>query len=453
LANRAGSLWELTLGEVGELIRRREVSPVEVTRAALERIEQTESHVLAWARLCAARALEDAKRMEELLASGTYLGPLHGIPVGLKDIVHSAGLETSAGSKILSGFVPAEDAVVVRRLRAAGAVILGKTATTQFALFDPAPTRNPHDLAHTPGGSSSGSAAAVAAHQCFAAIGTQTLGSILRPAAYCGIAGLKPTYDVVSRKGVIPLAWSMDHIGPMARTAGDLLLVLDAIREPRKKLAAPKGSPSQYVVGVPDRFFFEKTDPEMLAAFRTGVKRLESSGARIRYVRLPSLFEAGVDAGYVVMRVEIAAFHQQWYFSRPDDYGPKLRSLIESGLRIPSVSYVRAQQVRRVAAGEMRDLWREIDVLATPATLGAAPRGLTWTGDPILNAPFTIFGMPSLAVPAGWTPANLPLGLQLAADYFHEGRLLELGRTLDAGTGRQPPIVFPARESQTAGHV
>src|SRR5581483_9213799 len=242
---------------------------------------------------------DDAKRMEEMPRAVKYLGPLHGIPVGIKDIIQTAGVEMSAGSRILAGFVPTEDAEVVRRLRLAGAVILGKTATTQFALFDPAPTRNPHNLAHTPGGSSSGSAAAVAAHHCFAAIGSQTLGSILRPAAYCGVAGLKPTYDLVSRKGVLPLAWSMDHVGPIARTSGDLLAVWNAIRRPDKQIREAKGLP--YIVGVPDRFFFEKTDPAMVQAFRAAVGRLENAGAAVREVRLPSLFEAGVEAGYVRM--------------------------------------------------------------------------------------------------------------------------------------------------------
>src|SRR5581483_9549757 len=385
---------------------------------------------------------DDAKRMEEMPRAVKYLGPLHGIPVGIKDIIQTAGVEMSAGSRILAGFVPTEDAEVVRRLRLAGAVILGKTATTQFALFDPAPTRNPHNLAHTPGGSSSGSAAAVAAHHCFAAIGSQTLGSILRPAAYCGVAGLKPTYDLVSRKGVLPLAWSMDHVGPIARTSGDLLAVWNAIRRPDKQIREAKGLP--YIVGVPDRFFFEKTDPAMVQAFRAAVGRLENAGAAVREVRLPSLFEAGVEAGYVVMRVEIATFHQQWFFSRPDGYGPKLRAVIESGLRIPAVSYVRAQQIRRAAAEQIRQLWKGIDVLATPAALGAAPQGLGSTGDPILTSPFTIFGVPSLTVPAGWSSAGLPLGLQLAADYFHDAWLLELGAMLDAEISARPPIDFPA---------
>ena len=433
----ASEICQLTLAQVAALIRQKRVSPVEVTRSSLRRIEQTDSRVFAWERLCEERALQEASRMEELLAAGTYLGPLHGVPIGVKDIIYTAGLETSAGSKILKGFVPAEDATVVQRLRAAGAIILGKTATTQFALYDPAPTRNPHNLEHTPGGSSSGSAAAVAECQCFGAIGTQTLGSIVRPASYCGIVGLKPTYDLVSRKGVIPLAWSLDHIGPMARTVEDARLILQAICRPRSsrdRNGSPPAQPARSSIGTPDRFFFERTDREMMSTYHETIRRMERSGAQIREVRLPPLFEAGVDAGYTVMRVEIAAFHQRWYSSYPNDYGPKLSSLIESGLRIPSVSYVRAQQVRRATALQLRQIFREIDVLATPAALGAAPKGLSFTGDPIANAPFTIFGVPSLTVPAGKTTGGLPLGFQLAADYYQDAALLEIGLAVQAQT-------------------
>jgi aspartyl-tRNA(Asn)/glutamyl-tRNA(Gln) amidotransferase subunit A len=380
--------------------------------------------------------------MEKLLAAGTYLGPLHGVPVGIKDIIHVSGVETSAGSEILKGFVPSEDATVVRRLRAAGAIILGKTTTTQFALYDPAPTRNPHNLDHTPGGSSSGSAAAVAAKHCFGSIGTQTLGSILRPAAYCGIAGLKPTYDLVSRSGILPLAWSLDHVGPMARTVRDVGLLLDAIHRPAAECnlvpfpaaddSAQHGPPLPSRVGTPDRFFFENTDPEMTSVYREAVCRIESAGVQVREVRLPSLFEAAVDAGHIVMRAEIATFHQQWFASRASDYGPKIGALIETGLRIPSVSYLRAQQVRRAAAIQMRELFRDIDVLVTPSALGAAPKGIDFTGDPIINAPFTILGVPSLTVPAGRTITGLPLGLQLVADYFQDFELIKNGSAIES---------------------
>jgi aspartyl-tRNA(Asn)/glutamyl-tRNA(Gln) amidotransferase subunit A len=378
--------------------------------------------------------------MDELLAAGTYLGPLHGVPIGIKDIIHVAGVETSAGSEVLKGFVPSGDATVVRQLQAAGAIILGKTTTTQFALFDPAPTRNPHNLDHTPGGSSSGSAAAVAALQCFGAIGTQTLGSILRPAAYCGIVGFKPTYDLVSRAGIIPVAWSLDHVGPLARTVRDAALLFEAMCQPDfgcdfgPFLAPDNGArhktPARPRVGVPDRFFFERTDPEMTSTYRDAIRRLERAGSQIREIRLPALFEAGVDAGYIVMRVEIAAFHQKWFASRANDYGPKLGALIEAGLRIQAVSYIRAQQIRRAAAVQMREVLRDIDVLATPSALGAAPKG-TFTGDPIINAPFTIFGLPSLTVPVGRADTGLPFGLQLVADYFQDVELFKIGSAVE----------------------
>jgi Asp-tRNA(Asn)/Glu-tRNA(Gln) amidotransferase A subunit family amidase len=223
----------------------------------------------------------------------------------------------------------------------------------------------------------------------------------------------------------------------MARTVEDAGLLLDAIRQPRSprdRNGSPRDTSTGYTVGTPDRFFLERTDPEMLSTYREAVSRMARSGSQIREVRLPPLFEVGVDAGYVVMRVEIAAFHQHWFSAHAGDYGPKLSSLIESGLRIPSVSYIRAQQVRHAAALELRQLFREIDVLATPAALGGAPAGLSFTGDPIFNAPFTIFGVPALTVPVGSTGEGLPLGLQLAADYYHDVPLLDIGKAVEAQT-------------------
>ncbi len=426
---------KLSLSEAAEQIRLGELSAVELTRLTLQRIEQTDARLLAWSRL-APDAIQQAERLDEMLQGGRYLGPLHGLPVGLKDIFYTAGLETSAGSPILKGFVPDTDAEAVRLLRAAGAVILGKTATTEFACYDPAPTRNPHNLEHTPGGSSSGSAAAVAAHMCFGALGTQTAGSILRPAAYCGVVGLKPTYDSASRRGVVPLAWSLDHVGPIARTVGDAGLLFDAIRKPGSRLE-PDASLEGRSIGIPDRYFFETAAPEVLAGFEQATRLFEPLGLRVERIRLPELFEAGVRAGSVIMRVEAAAFHQPWFLSRADDYSPKLRALIEVGLNIPGASYLRAQQVRRAATQQMRELFEKVDFLATPTTSTPAPKGLSSTGDPGFNAPFTTFGFPALAVPIGDTPDRLPLGLQLATRHFGERMLLRLGLALERETFTQ----------------
>ncbi|HWU39245.1 MAG TPA: amidase, partial [Candidatus Acidoferrum sp.] len=221
--------WELTLVEASEMIAKGTLSPIELTRSVLDRISTVEPRILAWARTLPQQALTEAERLDWLLRQGTNLGPLHGIPLGIKDIYYTSGVETAAGSKVLAGFIPTFDAGVVRRLQQAGAILLGKTATTEFAYADPAVTRNPWKSNHTPGGSSSGSAAGVAAGMCLGAFGTQTGGSIVRPAAFCGVVGLKPTYGCVSRHGIIPFAWSLDHPGPIAKTVPDAAFLLGAV--------------------------------------------------------------------------------------------------------------------------------------------------------------------------------------------------------------------------------
>lgn len=428
----------LTISEAAEMIRLRKLSPVELTRSTLAQIERLEPKILAWARLCPEQAMKDAEKTESLIRSGCHLGPLHGIPVGVKDVYFTADLETSAGSPILKGFIPKRDAVALKNLREAGAILLGKTATTEFACFDPAPTRNPYNLAHTPGGSSSGSAAAVAAHMCLAALGTQTSGSIIRPAAYCGIVALKPTYGLVSRRGILPLAWSLDHVGPLAKSVVDAGLLLATIAEtPPERTQKPNGGGywweeksvpiAKCSIGIPDRYFFSGADEPMLSAYSTAIEILGRLGAHVRKVRLPDMFEAGVAAGRVIMRVEAAAFHWQWFQTRSGEYSPKLRALIEAGTRIPGFAYVRAQQVRRKATEQMCEFFKEVDLLATPATPTAAPAGLDSTGDPVFNAPFTFFGLPSLTVPMGTTQMGMPQGLQLAAAHFQEATLLQFG--------------------------
>jgi aspartyl-tRNA(Asn)/glutamyl-tRNA(Gln) amidotransferase subunit A len=429
----------LTISEAAELIRLRKLSPIELTRSMLAQIERLEPRILAWARLCPEEAMKDAEKTEALIRSGCHLGPLHGIPIGVKDVYFTSGLETSAGSPILKGFIPNQDAAALRSLRQAGAILLGKTATTEFACFDPAPTRNPYNLTHTPGGSSSGSAAAVAAHMCQGALGTQTSGSIIRPAAYCGIVGLKPTYDLVSRSGIIPLAWSLDHAGPLTKSVADAGLLLSAIAgntsspQPQKPDGATywwqgQGLPvANCSIGIPDRYFLCGADEPMLNAYSAAIDVLGRLGAKVRQVRLPDMFEAGVAAGRVVMRVEAAAFHWQWFQTRSGEYSPKLRALIEAGTRVPAVAYVRAQQVRRKATEQMCEFFKEVDLLATPATPTAAPAGLDSTGDPVFNAPFTFFGVPSLTIPMATTATGMPQGLQLAAGHFREATLLQLG--------------------------
>ncbi|MHB8733107.1 MAG: amidase [bacterium] len=445
--------WELSLSDAAAAIASGRLSPLELLDATLARIERVEPRVQAWARLRADDARAAARKPTDSRASETRPGPLHGIPVGVKDIFYTEGVETSCGSKIMAGFVPSYDATSVARLRRAGAVILGKTHTTEFASFDPSPARNPWALEHTPGGSSSGSGAALAARMCHGALGSQTSGSICRPAAFCGVVGLKPTFGRVSRYGVHPLAWTLDHPGPMARTVRDVAMLFDAVAgpdpndpstvpappvsgataaldDPRERDAGVRG----LRVGVPDRYFTDGLDPEGAAAYREALRALDELGCRVEDVRLPELFEAAMDAHEIIHNVEAAAVHADTYRARPGDYGHKLRAIIETGFHVPAPAYVRAQQIRTLLIGAMRALLRDVDMLATPSAPGPAPAGLASTGSPVYNRPFSFLGFPSITVPCGFTKSGLPLGLQFGGRPFEEITLLRAAAAYEAST-------------------
>jgi len=454
--------YALSLSDAAAAIAARRLSPTELLESTLRRIEQVEPRVLAWARLRPDDARREARRLTELAAAGRIVGALHGIPIGVKDIFYTAGVETSCGSRIMAGFVPAYDAAAVARLRRAGAVLLGKTHTTEFASFDPSPARNPWALGHTPGGSSSGSAAALAARMCHGALGSQTSGSIVRPAAFCGLVGLKPTFGRVSRYGVHPLAWTLDHPGPMARTVRDTAVLLEAIAgaDPHDPATLSAPPAVRYVsalddreasddavrelrVGVPDRYFFDGLDEEAGAAYRAALGVLRDLGCAVRDVRLPEIFEAGMEAHDLIHHVEAAAVHIDRYRARAGDYGQKLRANIETGLQVPAPTYVRAQQVRTRLIAAMREVFGEIDVLATPAAPGSAPEGLASTGSPVMNKPFSFVGFPSLTVPCGHTRAGLPVGLQLGGRPFAEVTVLRAAAAYESATpwtAEAPPL-------------
>ena len=437
--------WELSLSEAAAAIAAGRLSPGELLDATLDRIERVDPRVHAWARVRADDARAAARK-----ATG---GALRGIPIGVKDIFYTEGVETSCGSKIMAGFTPAFDATAVARLRRAGAVIVGKTHTTEFASFDPSPARNPWALGNTPGGSSSGSAAALAARMCQGALGSQTSGSICRPSAFCGVVGLKPTFGRVSRYGVHPLAWTLDHPGPMARTVRDVAMLFDAIAGPDPNdpstVAAPSAARAAdelddarasdaavrgLRVGVPDRYFNENLDPEGATAYREALRVLGDVGCRVENVRLPDLFEAAMDAHEIIHNTEAAAVHADTYRARPDDYGDRLRAIIETGFHVPAPAYLRAQQIRTLLIEEMRGLLQTVDVLATPAAPGPAPAGLASTGSPVYNRPFSFLGFPSVTVPCGFTNAGLPLGLQLGGRPFDEVTVLRLAAAYETAT-------------------
>jgi aspartyl-tRNA(Asn)/glutamyl-tRNA(Gln) amidotransferase subunit A len=454
--------YALSLGAAAAAIRAGRLTPLELLESTLARIEAAEPAVQAWARLSAEAARADARRLADLQRGGGPLGPLHGIPVGVKDIFYTAGTETACGSPVMAGFVPSWDATAVARLRQAGAIVLGKTHTTEFASFDPSPARNPWKLDHTPGGSSSGSAAALAARMCHGALGSQTSGSIIRPAAFCGVVGVKPTFGRVSRHGVHPLAWTLDHPGPMARTVRDAAVLLDAIAGPDPEdpatLSAPPPQPCAAAVdalpegsaplrgvrlGIPDRYFFDGVGGEAEALYRAAARAMESLGAAVETVRLPPEFEAGMEAHEIIHHCEAAAVHLDRYRTRPGQYGERLRAIIETGVRVPAPTYVRAQQIRTLLIATLRRELREHDALITPAALGPAPAGLASTGSPVLNRPFSFTGFPSVTVPCGLTAAGLPVGLQIAGRPFEEAAILRIAAAYEAATrwGERAPGV------------
>ena len=434
------ALHTLGVAAVADLVRRREVSPVEVVEACLTRLDAVEPALQAWVTVHRQGALSAAKQCEQAVQRGETVGRLAGVPVGLKDIIYTAGLRTAAGSRVYANFVPTYDATVTVRLQRAGAVILGKTVTTEFATADPSPTRNPWNIAHTPGGSSSGSAASVAARVVPAALGSQTGGSTLRPASYCGIVGLKPTYGRISRYGVIPVSWCLDHVGILVRSVQDAALVLQAIAghdsHDTSSLAQTAGDYSRAVqqaetpprLGLLREFFYDHADAETQQHTTTTVERLARSGARVRDVTLPASFATVLAAHRIIMKVEAAAFHADMFSAQREQYGPRLRETIEMGCLIPSVAYLRAQRLRRLFQQEVPQMFKEVDVLITPSTLTPAPRDLRTTGDARFQSPWTHAGVPTITLPSGLSQTGMPLGLQLIAPALEEERLLRAAR-------------------------
>ncbi len=434
----ANNLPDLTIADLAALIAAKEISPVDITAACLGRIDRLDGQIRAWVTLTADAALAAARRAERDIAAGRLLGPLHGIPYGAKDIMYTAGVRTAGGSAVDPDFVPGENAAVVDRLAAAGAVLLGKTATTEFAFWGgPPATRNPWDLARTPGGSSSGSAAAVAASMAPFALGTQTVGSLLRPAAYNGLTCLKATYGLVSRYGVFPAAWSLDHIGALTRTAADTALVLEAIAgpDPRDPASLAGGVPPYsklldrdlkgLVVGLPATFFHAQ-DPSIDQAVEAARAVLADRGVRFRTIELPACWDQAAAALLIVMRAEAAAYHQDKFAAAPEKFGPYIREQLHMGTLTYAVDYLRAQRIRTLFRQEMLQLFAAVDAILTPATPTLPPVGMS-TGSPAFQGPFTNAGLPAITIPAGFDAATgLPVGLQLAGPPLGEQLLLAL---------------------------
>ncbi len=440
-------MWDLTVAQASSMICSGELSPVTLMESLLERIRRLEPSLKAWVTLNEEMALATARSSQAALKRDGPRGPLHGIPVGIKDIYYTKDIPTTACAPQYADFVPTYDATSIARLKDAGAIILGKTVTTQFAATDPSPTFNPWNPAHTPGGSSSGSAAAVASRMCPVALGSQTVGSTLRPAAYNGIVGLKPTYGRVSKYGVIPLAWSLDTVGILARSVEDAAILLQVMaghdeQDPTSStlpvddyldaVAKPLTPPR---IGLVREFFYEHATEEVRRHTDQVVGRLHQEGAIVQEVKLPKSFPLHEAARTVVFAVEAAAFHQQMFAEDPDAYGPLLRRLLETGSLISGVSYLQAQRVRRQFRADMEALLADVDVLLTPATPSPAPRDRTTTGDPIFQGPWTSCGLPCITIPSGLNSDGMPLGIQLASASFAEARLLATAQWCEKALG------------------
>ena len=429
-----GSLHEMGAAEIARRIRAGTVSPVDLLAACLGRIEAIEPVVKAWVHLDREAATRTADQREFEARTQRTWGALHGVPVALKDIFDAAGLPTTAGAGSFAHRHPVADATSVARLRAAGAIVLGKVTTTAFAFLDPSPTRNPWNPEHTPGGSSSGPAAAVASRMVPLALGSQTVGSVLRPAAYCGVVGFKPSHGLISAAGVVPLAWSLDHVGIFARAVEDCALALGILAgadaaDPLSSGAAADDYLAAVARPVPPRLgvlrrLVERATPEMGTHLEAVVRMLRSAGALVSDVDLPPSFANLHEAGNRVARAEAAAYHAPLFARHADEYPPRIREAIEQGRTISAVEYLAAQQTRRVFRQEMAPIAARYDALLLPTAPAPAPRGLQSTGDPYFCAPWSFAGMPAIALPSGLDGAGLPLSIQLVGGAFAEARLL-----------------------------
>ncbi|MEE2753898.1 MAG: amidase [Candidatus Latescibacterota bacterium] len=423
----------LTLTEAAKQIRTTDLSPVTLVESCLARIDETEDRIHAWVTLDIERAFKEATVLEKEAESGSIRGSLHGIPVGIKDIIFTEGLPTRGGSVFFENHVPDCDATVVRRLKKAGANILGKKVTTEFAGFDPAETRNPWNPKHTPGGSSSGTAASVASRMTPAAVGSQTGGSISRPAAYCGVVGFKPTYGRVSLRGVFELAFSLDHIGPLARTVADAALVGQIIAgyDPEDPYSVNKHvdftpappSPAPRI-GLVHALFADGTEEETRDITLDAVARLERAGASTPGVRLPKSFKEVHKMHRVIMHSEGSAYHADRFSRKPKQFRPKLRGMIEEGLLLPAAAYVEAKKHQSIFRRDIQCAFKDVDIIVTPAAPAPAPYGLQSTGDPLFNSPWSHSGLPTVVLPVGLSYDGLPIAIQLIGRAWDEATLL-----------------------------
>jgi aspartyl-tRNA(Asn)/glutamyl-tRNA(Gln) amidotransferase subunit A len=450
----------VTITEIGDALRGKKLSARELTEETLRRVAKANPRLNAFITVTEAEARARAAALDDDLARGIVRGPLHGVPIAHKDNIFTRGVRTTSGSKIFADFVPDRDAVIVSQLNDAGAIVFGKTGLHEFAYGITSSNphygaiRNPWDLERIPGGSSGGSAAAVAARLVPLATGTDTGGSIRIPASFCGVVGLKPTYERVSRRGVMPLGLTLDHAGLLAGTMRDVALGFSLIaKHASGYLPGAHADLRGMRIGVPENFFVERIAPEVMSSFRAAVQTAAALGAHVTEIRLPDPEALNV-VGRIAQLSEVSALLAR-YLDRPGEFGPDVLVLVEQGRLIPATDYLNAQRVRRALARDFSKIWMNLDCLMTPATPITAPKigemsvafsSVTEdvrTAATRLTRPFNVLGWPALAMPCGFSSASLPIGLQLVAPPQQEDTLLQAGAALEDAfgiAGRHPSL-------------
>lgn len=442
-------------------IKKGEISPVQLVKSTIDRIKKTDPTLNAYITVNEDKALKDANEMEKEIKQGNYKGPLHGIPIGIKDNIFTKGIKTTMGSEIYRNFSPKENAFVINRLIKAGAIIIGKNNTHQFA-FGPTgdrshvgPAHNPYNIKKMTGGSSGGSAAAVSAYLCFGALGTDTGGSVRVPASFCGIVGMKPTFGSISNRGVYPLSWSLDHVGPLTRSVIDNALLLNEMvaydREDPKSIRRKKEDYTRLlgkdmkgkIIGIPTAYYYEDIDEEIQSAIKNVIQTFEMLGAEIRQIKL-SISERSLEAQRIILRTEAYTVHENNLKEYPDLWDEEVKERLQTGLLTKGFEFARALQNRELAKKEFNEALDDCDILLTP-TMSILPpdigsRDVTITnryGNHIrstitkLTSPTNLNGFPSLTVPCGFSKDSLPIGVQLIGKEFDEATLYQFGFALE----------------------
>lgn len=451
------------ISDLAVLLRKRTISPVELFDATLRNVRRLQPRLNSFITITEEEGRKTAVRAEEEIQSGNYRGPLHGIPISIKDLFATRGVRTTAGSLILGKWIPEYDATAVSKLREAGMVLIGKTNMHEFAYGvtndNPhyGPARNPWDVARVPGGSSGGSGAAVASSQCAASLGSDSGGSIRIPSAVCGVVGLKPTYGRVSRHGAIPLAWSLDHVGPIAKTVEDTAIVLSAIAGQDSEDPSSSSRPVPDYrkemqddirglrMGIPRQFFFDHVDPEIEHAVNAAIRKLGVLGMKAVEINIPGLENCAAIEAHITL-AEATSYHEQYLKKQAGDYGPGVRTNLEAGRFLLATDYVKSQRARAWLQQKFREVFERADVIVTP-TLPAFPPvvGEVWvqSGDMResvidaflrFNIPYDLTGLPSISVPCGFSSVGLPIGLQIAGRAFEEPTILKVAHAYEQVT-------------------